>query len=170
VVHLLNLFLIFQLESISGIDSNGSNYDAVIYINLANLASLNLDPAKAPTAAQFDLTSILEHELLHAMGFTGRIGSTPNVTSSYDSLVSFVNGTPYFVGTNAKAFYGGPVPLTPASAGSGSAYYHVNVPGDLMNDAIGRGQVQTISKLDLAILHDIGAPVLVGVSPTALLA
>jgi len=160
---------VFQVESTSGVDKNGSNFDAVIYINVANLASLNLDPDKAPTAAQFDLTSILEHELLHAMGFTGRIGSSTNVTSSYDSLVRITNGTPYFVGTNAQALYGGPVPLTPASAGSGSAYYHVNVAGDLMSDAIGRGQVQTISKLDLAILHDIGAPVLVGVSPTALI-
>jgi hypothetical protein len=156
----------FQLESISGTDSNGSSYDAVIYVNLANLASLNLDPTKAPTASQYDLTSILEHELLHAMGFTGEIGISTSVASPYDSLVRYTNGAPYFVGVHAQAAYGGPVPLAPASTGSGSAYYHVNVAGDLMSEGIGLGQVRTISKLDLAILQDMGDPVLVGISPS----
>jgi len=155
----------FQLESTSGTDRNGSSYDAVIYVNLANLTSFNLDPSKAPTASQYDLTTILEHELLHAMGFTGEIGVNANVTSPYDGLVRYTNGNPYFVGTHAQAVYGGPVPLAPASAGSGSAYYHVNVANDLMNDAIGAGDVRAISKLDLAILQDMGAPVLVGISP-----
>jgi hypothetical protein len=153
----------FQLESTTGLDSNGSSYDAVVYVNLANLSSMNLDPTRAPSTSQFDLTTILEHELLHALGFTGEIGSNTNASSPYDSLVRYTNGVPYFVGAYAQALYGGPVPLAPASAGSGSAYYHVNLPGDLMSTAIGQGQVRTISSLDLAILQDIGAPVLVGV-------
>ena len=154
---------VFQLESTSGVDSNGASYDAVIYVNLANLSSMNLDPTRAPTASQFDLTTILEHELLHAMGFTGEIGNNTNTASPYDSLVRYTNGVPYFVGSHAQALYGGPVPLAPASAGSGSAYYHVNLPNDLMSPAIGQGQVRAISSLDLAILQDIGDPVLVGV-------
>ena len=107
------------------------------------------------------------HELLHAMGFTGDLGISTSVLSAYDSLVRFTNGTPYFVGSHAQQVYGGPVPLAPATAGTGSAYYHVNVPGDLMNEAIGLGQVRSISSLDLAMLQDIGDPVLVGVSPAA---
>ena len=153
----------FQLESTSGVDSNGSRFDAVVYVNLANLASLNLDPTKAPSANQFDLTTILEHELLHALGFTGEIGNSTSVTSPYDSLVRYTNGVPYFVGSHAQTLYGGPVPLAPASAGSGSAYYHVELSGDLMSAAISPGQVRTISSLDLAMLQDIGDPVLVGV-------
>jgi len=157
----------FQLESTSGTDSNGSSYDAVIYVNLANLSSLNLEPGKAPTSSQYDLATVLEHELLHAMGFTGDLGISTSVLSAYDSLVRFTNGTPYFVGSHAQQVYGGPVPLAPSTAGTGSAYYHVNVPGDLMNEAIGLGQVRSISSLDLAMLQDIGDPVLVGVSPAA---
>jgi hypothetical protein len=153
----------FQLESTSGVDSNGSRFDAVVYVNLANLASLNLDPTKAPSANQFDLTTILEHELLHALGFTGEIGNSASVTSPYDSLVRYTNGVPYFVGSHAQTLYGGPVPLAPASAGTGSAYYHVELSGDLMSAAISPGQVRTISSLDLAMLQDIGDPVLVGV-------
>lgn len=157
----------FQLESASGVDSNGSGFDAVLYVNLANLASLNLDPTKNPTGTQYDLTSILEHELLHALGFTGNIGTRPSVSTPYDSLVSSTSAGQYFVGAHAQSVYGGPVPLAPASAGSGSAYYHVNVAGDLMGDAIGPGQVRTVSKLDLAMLQDMGEPVLVGISPLA---
>jgi len=153
----------FQLESTSGVDSNGSRFDAVVYVNLANLSSLNLDPTKAPSANQFDLTTIFEHELLHAIGFTGEIGNSTSVTSPYDSLVRYTNGVPYFVGSHAQALFGGPVPLAPASAGSGSAYYHVEMSGDLMSASISPGQVRTISNLDLAMLQDIGDPVLVGV-------
>lgn len=156
---------VFQLESLSGTDSNGSAYDAVLYVNLANLSKLNLDPTKSPTASQYDLTTILEHELMHVMGFTGNIGVNPNITTPYDSLVRYVNGAPYFAGSKAQAVYGGMVPLAPASTGAGSAYYHVSVASDLMNDSIGLGDVRTLSKLDLAMLQDLGDPVLIGIAP-----
>lgn len=159
----------FQMESKTGVDINGSDPDAVIYINIANLARMNLDPSITPTPTQFDLTTVLEHELLHALGFTGDIGGVSNLSTPYDNLIRFTNGLPYFVGTNAQALYGGPVPLAPASAGSGSAYYHINVTSDLMNESVGLGQVRTVSKLDLAMLQDIGEPILVGVTPSGLI-
>ena len=49
----------------------------------------------------------------------------------------------------------------------GTAYYHVGFDNDLMSGAIDAGQLRNLSKLDLAMLKDIGAPVLVGISTSA---
>ena len=154
----------FLLESQTGIDINGSQADATVYINMANLSQFNLNPSVLPSASQYDLTSILTHEMFHALGFDGMIGSSTTQMTSYDTYVVTKNGTPYFTGPYAESVYGGPVPLAPVSKGSGSAYYHVAVASDLMNDSISAGQVKTVSKLDLAILQDLGAPILVGVA------
>jgi hypothetical protein len=154
----------FLAESQTGTDANGTQADATVYINMADLNKFNLNPNIAPTSSQYDLTTILTHEMLHALGFDGTIGSSTTQMTTYDTYVVSKNGTPYFTGPAAESVYGGPVPLAPVSAGSGSAYYHVALSSDLMNDSIGAGQVKTISKLDLAILQDLGAPVLVGVS------
>ena len=157
----------FQLESLSGTDANGSTFDATVYVNLANISRFNLDPTKQPLAGQYDLTTVLEHELLHAIGFTGEIGTSSGVSSSFDQFVNFVNGQPFFMGASAQAVYGGPVPLAPASAGAGSAYYHLNLNNDLMSTSIAAGQIRSISKLDLAMLQDMGVPMLVGVATLA---
>ena len=154
----------FLLESQTGVDINGSQADATVYINMANLSQFNLNPSVLPSASQYDLTSILTHEMFHALGFDGMIGSSTTQMTSYDTYVVTKNGTPYFTGPYAESVYGGPVPLAPVSKGSGSAYYHVAVASDLMNDSISAGQVKTVSKLDLAILQDLGAPILVGVA------
>lgn len=162
---------IFQVESCSGYDANGASPDATVVINTNLLSRMNLDQTKAPTSSEYDLTTVLEHELLHAMGFTGYLGTSSGGAfyTSFDKEVQFINGNPFFVGKNAEAVYGGPVPLAPASAGAGSAYYHVNVSGDLMSASLAPGQVKTVSALDAAILKDIGIPetTLVGVSTDA---
>jgi len=162
--HGANVSTEFLVESQTGQDVNSSTPDATVYINMADFSKFNLNPNQAPGASQFDLTSILEHEMLHALGFSGEIGNSTTLKTQFDTFVSMVNGQPYFTGSHAEAVYGGPVPLAPVSSGSGSAYYHVNVAGDLMYDAIGPGQVKSISSLDVAMLQDLGAPVLVGVS------
>ena len=154
----------FLLESQTGVDINGSQADATVYINMANLSQFNLNPSVLPSSSQYDLTSILTHEMFHALGFDGMIGSSTTQMTSYDTYVVTKNGTPYFTGPYAESVYGGPVPLAPVSKGSGSAYYHVAVASDLMNDSISAGQVKTVSKLDLAILQDLGAPILVGLA------
>ena len=154
----------FLLESQTGTDANGAQADATVYINMANLSQFNLNPSVLPSSSQYDLTTILTHEMFHALGFDGTIGSSTKQMTSYDTYVVTKNGTPYFTGPSAESVYGGPVPLAPVSAGSGSAYYHVGVASDLMSDSISAGQVKTVSKLDLAILQDLGAPVLVGVA------
>lgn len=163
---------IFQIESQTGSDPNGASPDATVTINTSLLSRMNLDPTKAPAANQYDLTTVLEHELLHAMGFAGYLGTSSSATlaTAFDEQVQFINGAPYFVGKNAEAVYGGPVPLAPASAGPGSAYYHVNVPNDLMDTSLAPGLVRTISTLDVAMLKDLGIPEVttVGVPGTAL--
>ena len=83
--------------------------------------------------------------------------------TTYDSYVVTQNGKPYFTGPAAESVYGGTVPLAAASAGPGSAYYHVAISSDLMSYSLSAAQVKTVSKLDEAILQDLGAPVLVGV-------
>ncbi len=162
--HGANVSTEFLVESQTGQDVNSSTADATVYINMADYSKFNLNPNQAPGASQFDLTTILEHEMLHALGFSGEIGASSTLKTQFDTYVSMVNGQPFFTGSHAEAAYGGPVPLAPVSSGTGSAYYHVNVPGDLMYDAIGPGQVKSISSLDVAMLQDLGAPVLVGVS------
>ena len=154
----------FLAESQTGIDANGSQPDATVYINMADLSLFDLNPLVAPTSTQYDLTTILTHEMLHALGFDGLIGSSASQSTAYDRYVVMQNGTPYFTGPDAQSVYGGPVPLAPVSTGAGSAYYHVAVSSDLMNNTIGPAQVKTISKLDLAILQDLGAPILVGIA------
>lgn len=158
--HGANVCSEFQAECITGVDANGSLADANVYINTAYLSKMNLSTTSGPSSSQFDLTSILEHEMLHALGFEGYLGtsSSSSYSTAFDKCVQMINGNPYFVGANAEAVYGGAVPLAPASAGQGSAYYHVNVAGDLMNDSIAPGQTKTISALDLAMLKDIGIP------------
>ena len=49
--------------------------------------------------------------------------------------------------------------LAAASAGDGSAFYHVDIPDDLMSTTIKKGQVKSISPIDIGILADIGIPV-----------
>lgn len=156
---------VFQVESLTGSDLNSGSFDAVVHINTAYISKMNTDPAVAPKANQLDLTTVLMHEIMHALGFEGFIGSSSSAAAktAFDTFIVMQNGKPYFTGANAEAVYGGPVPLAPASAGPGSAYYHVDVANDLMSKSIGYGQVKAVSALDLAILKDIGVPEVVTV-------
>lgn len=161
---------IFQIESLTGIDPNGNQPDATLYINMAHAASFNFDSTSYPTANQYDLTTTITHELVHALGFSGfRSDSSASAQSPFDQEISLQNGLPYFNGKEAEAVYGGPVPLAPASLGTGSAYYHVHLPdnSDLMSDSLGKGEVRTLSTLDLAMLDDIGIQVVGSLPVTA---
>ncbi|MDD5229370.1 MAG: hypothetical protein PHN45_04995 [Methylococcales bacterium] len=154
----------FLADSISGTDSNGVTPDSTLYINLANLSQMSF--SGTPIAEKYDLTSILTHEILHGMAFTGNLGTTDGLKTPYDALVSMQNNSPVFTGSYAETANGNaPVPLDSASAGDGSAYYHVAVANDLMADSLGKGEVRTISELDVSMLHDMGVSI-IGVSPT----
>lgn len=153
----------FLTESQTGIDANGTQADAKVYINMSNWSSFNTNPTASPSKSQYDLTTVLSHELLHAMGFEGNYPTSSSSQTTYDTYIQMQNGLPYFVGPKAQAVYGGPVPLDPASSGAGSAYYHLKVASDMMSSALPPGTVRSISALDLAMMQDLGAPVIVGV-------
>lgn len=158
----------FMAEAKSGTNLNGSTPDTTLYINLANLNKMSF--SGTPTSNQYDLTSIVTHEILHGLAFTGNLDSTGGAKTPYDALVTMQNNLPVFTGTNAIAANGNvAVKLDPASAGDGSAYYHVALPNDLMSDSIGKGEVRSISPLDIAMLQDMGLTI-VGTPPVASIA
>ena len=162
--HGANYTTAFLTESQTGIDANGTQADAKVYINMSNWSLFNTNPNAAPNKSQYDLTTVLTHELLHAMGFEGNYPTPSAYQTTYDTYIQMQNGLPYFVGPKAQAVFGGPVPLDPASSGAGSAYYHLKVASDLMSSALPPGTVRSISALDMAVMQDLGAPVIVGVA------
>ena len=154
----------FLADSASGTESNSSTADATLYINLADLNQMSF--SNTPVANKYDLTSVLTHEILHGMAFSGNLDLGSNAAKTpFDALVTMQNGSPFFTGTHAETANGNaPIPLDSISAGPGSAYYHVGIVNDLMNDALGKGEVRTISPIDLAMLQDMGVT-LVGIAP-----
>jgi hypothetical protein len=157
----------FVTDSIYGINFYPDVPDATLRINLASMDQMSF--SGLPTPNKYDLTSILTHEILHGLAFTGNLGgSLPALATTYDSLVTTPDSTPMFVGQHAEtANAGNPVPLSPATSGAGSAFYHVTVPNDLMAEAIGKGEVRKISALDIAMLEDMGVTI-TGVLPPPL--
>jgi hypothetical protein len=114
-----------------------------------------------------DAESIFTHEFGHIFAFNGnRDESTgallSNSESTFDSLMSFPNNVPYFIGSYAESVYGGPIPLTvgnmyhvgnPSGPGAELETY----PGDLMNgNVFFTGTRYTMSALDAAIAEDVG--------------
>jgi hypothetical protein len=141
----------FELEQKTGVDYNGSVADMSITINLAH--AKDMSTSGAPTVGKYDLTTILEHEILHGLGIDGFLGSSssPADKSVFDKFVNANNpAAPVFLsGTTSVA-------LSPSSSGNGSAYYHVANATDLMGEALGTNTVMHISNIDLAILQSIG--------------
>jgi hypothetical protein len=146
----------FVSDSLYQYELNPHSSDANLLINLARIGDMSF--SGTPTPDKFDLTSILTHEVLHGLAFTGTIGNVnTNLRTKYDDLVIIQDGVPFFVGENAKkANAGNPVPLASEKSGYGSAFYHVAIPTDLMSESIKKGEVKTISPLNVAMLEDIG--------------
>ncbi len=163
----------------TGIDPNGAAAD--IFFNLGTQGYLQselwfdttpddrLDDAVP--IGQTDARSVFLHEFGHAFGFNGwRDGKTGFLPGAYQSTFdaqTVLFGTPqgdtlFFTGPQAQTVYGGLVPL------SFGNYGHVgnqdgrtggNLVPDLMNGIVFlRGTRYDISALDLAILADIGLP------------
>lgn len=159
-------------ELLSGIDPNGGTADIIINYDPDFIAQTFFDPNPSATSAvpadKVDGVRVFEHEIGHALGFNGFLDwttgqRTGNAISTFDPFVSVVGGVPYFTGPNAQALYGGPVPLT------ASNLYHLanreGLPGnDLINDIM-NGVVTQLGKspgpsaIDLAILKDVGVPI-----------
>lgn len=147
----------FVADSVRGVDFNSTENDSTLYINLAKLDQMSF--SGLPTPDKYDFTTILTHEMLHGLAFTGMIDvANTEFKTAYDGLMSTKDdGTPIFIGRHAKtANAGEPVPLSPIDAGAGSAYYHVAIQNDLMSPSIKKGEVKAISNLDVAMLEDMG--------------
>lgn len=137
------------VEVNTGKDMNGDLADITITIAM-NLAQFAL----------YDRTSILAHEIGHALGFrTEAFDFDQDFSSqtSWDQWITLPAGTTgqaFFNGPEAMAIYGGPVPIV--------GYYnatHPNGIGSIMDPYFGQGQVRTVGVLDIAMLHDIGVMV-----------
>lgn len=152
----------------TGIDPNGAAPDLEVFFDVDFLTRfywVNPFDGSRPPAGMTDLVSVIAHEVGHALGFNGFRNSVTSelaatVLSTFDSLVEIAGGKPYFVGANAMAQYGGPVPLT-----QGNLFHLGNSGGPgaeltahLMNGivlAAGRPQP---TLLDVAVLSDTGLP------------
>ncbi|MEI6745492.1 MAG: hypothetical protein WCL34_05980 [Methylococcaceae bacterium] len=153
----------FISDSIRGVDSSPNEPDSTLFINLANMDKMSF--SGTPTPDKYDLTTILTHEILHGLAFTGTFTVNAPRPTAYDSLITPQppapqNAPAFFIGRHAQTVNGGtPIPLSPESSGPGSAYYHIAVPSDLMSESINKGEVKSISALDVAMLEDMGVTV-----------
>jgi len=162
-------------------DPNGTDPDVQIDIGTSYLQNdLWFDPDPTTRTAtvpadKVDAYSVLLHELAHGFAFNGeRSQSTGSLTgdaeSTFDQYIRTDGSHLYFDGPNARAAYGGAVPLTAGNI------FHVanNAPlpgsdllGDLMNGVqFNRGARYGISNVDLGILQDSGVAV-VDMAPLA---
>lgn len=141
----------FNLNKKTGLDYNGSIADMNITINLGQ--DQYLSTTGLATVGKYDLTTVLEHEILHGLGFDGFIGTTANLTdkTDFDTHVNATNpSAPIF------NYAGSSIRLAPSSSGSGSAYYHVSNAADLMSESLDTNQIKHISAADLVILTGVG--------------
>ncbi len=146
------------LELQDGVDRNGpGNADLFLTIDTVTLNDgeffLGGEGDPGVPGNQFDLLSIILHELAHGLGFLG-FGEGPDGDQSvFDSFVTDEGASGlFFNGAETIAVAGGPLRLADDS--------HVDNSADLLNDTIGRGDRQPISVLDLAVFQDIGVPLL----------
>jgi hypothetical protein len=173
----------------TGVNPNGAGApEMVIHLNAKTYLKQEVwfDPSgssrtAAVPAGKVDFVSVVLHEMLHGLGFTGyrTVGGPKDgqLSGSYESPFDVLTrrgagGNPsvfYFVGPQAMAVYGGPVPLTsqgPSALLTSHNYYELgNLPrqpgadlaGDLMSGVLfNTGKRYTPSKLDLAMLAGLG--------------
>jgi hypothetical protein len=157
----------------TGVDLNGATPDIEFNFNPDSLINeLWFDPDPVARTASVpinktDAVSALTHEFGHAIGFNGwkndTNGSLPaNYESTFDEKTSFDGTNFFFNGTQSTALYGSAVPLTFGNivhVGNKAPRPGSNLSADLMTSSLARGIRTDISTLDLAILADIGVPI-----------
>lgn len=124
-------------EAETGRDPNGKMGDLVITI-MTDIDWL-LDNYRGDV-----LAGLMAHECGHAFF---REGSG----TSYMQLISFAGGQPHFIGAQAVALHGGPVPLFATNN-----YVHVAVPDSVMWPYASQYIPYRVTPLDKAVLRDIG--------------
>ena len=121
----------------TGRDPNGKMGDLVISV-MADIDWL-LDNYRGDV-----LAGLMAHECGHAFF---REGSG----TSYTQLISFAGGQPHFIGADAMALHGGPVPLFATNN-----YVHVAVPSSVMWPYASQYVAYFVTALDKAMLRDMG--------------
>ncbi|MEM9013790.1 MAG: hypothetical protein AAGB02_01665 [Pseudomonadota bacterium] len=147
------------LELQDGVDRNGAEADIFINIdtNTLNAGEFYFGGDDAPDlpSGQFDLLSTLAHEVGHGLGFLSLSGIAE--TSVFDSFIGPSTAGPgqYFKGPNAVAANGGDIRLDtdPNHVANTSTFF-------LMGPVAVDGFRYFLNPVELAILQDIGVPIL----------
>jgi len=141
-----------------GRDPNGPDPDGIITINTdPDAFTWRTDRATPVDADSYDGLTVMLHEIGHVLGFTGfdgDHGSAGGHETTYDSFVDDdADETLVFDGPAAEAVADGPVALGRTDP------FHLADPDTLMASAIDEGETRDIDAAELAMLHDMGAPV-----------
>ncbi len=78
----------FVSDSMYGVELQPGLPDSKIYINLARLEEMSFKGL--PDPEKFDFTSIVTHEILHGLAFTGALDSASPLRTGYDDLVTTI--------------------------------------------------------------------------------
>lgn len=162
----------YELMSGQNVPSSAGDADVVITFDADYLRDELFLDATPKTRGETpsdrtDGLSVLLHEIGHALGFTGYWDQSSNSFSDgfntpFDQRLVLDNGKPTFAGPNARALYGGAVPLTDNNYGHyGNNGADPRTSGDpltgLMNGVFFySGFSYAIGDLDLAMLADMG--------------
>ena len=153
-------------EVVTGVDPNGSNRaDILVTVNsravtdgtffFGDFSNGNLPPVPRN---QIDFFATLLHELGHGFGFLSFLDRNNNNRSNFDLQVQ-QNGSAFsFIGANAQAIFGGPVPLTNVDP----SHLSTSITS-ILGPRITFGERLLPNRLDVAIFQDLGFPVF---SPT----
>ncbi|NOX94903.1 MAG: calcium-binding protein, partial [Alphaproteobacteria bacterium] len=142
------------LELQTGADQNGAVSDIDIEINSDSILAGEffyggVDDTIVPSG-KFDLFTVLLHEIGHGLGFVSLFDISE--TSVFDTFISGAPGSFEFTGPIAVGVAGGNVSLTEEPS-------HINS-SDLLAELLAPGKRTIISAIDIAILEDIGLPIL----------
>lgn len=171
-------------EMRTGTDPNGAKADIVITLNPNKLATLSLDPTPDTSgdvgmlgnAGQVDFMALIMHELGHSLGMTAFVlgpdlGAASRITT-FDLLSEDQQGGRFFVGENAVGTLGVPVPVTNnghIGLPIGAVTDPFSVPDtdasktfrfDVFRDTVYTQFRPFVSSLDIAIMQDLGVPLL----------
>ncbi|MDX2222298.1 MAG: hypothetical protein SFV21_06090 [Rhodospirillaceae bacterium] len=150
-------------ELITGIDPNGAEADLVIQVSAdllaANALWFDLNLQFAVPFNRFDALTIMAHEVGHGLGFLGVIDTWAEqqsgaIRTTFDTNVSFDGGIPHYVGAMALAAQGGTIELADRDVS------HLANDSSLMGAVLRPGERYGVSVLDVAMLHDAGAPLI----------
>jgi hypothetical protein len=153
-------------------DLEGNSTTVDCFIRYSDVYNWYTGAAPAGIGSQYDLQSVITHEIVHSLGFSSTLNNTTDKfstsLSTWDTLLedsagnvaeSNGDGTPgdfnqednpvYWTGSIANDLFGNPVPIyAPASYTSGSSLSHVDEAeknggfDGLMNFSIGNSVVQ----------------------------